>query len=164
MSENIEAGVNTALSGINARVDNIIALNNDTEGNSELVDIRTGVDGTVYASAGAAVRKQLESLITGYRQNEVIPTLQYGILNTETGAIIMTDSNLNRLVSNRMSKTPSDKIIICCDNISVRIAYYQSNDQNSYVKKPRITVTLYRAAGLCHLHKGKYTLLHSCSA
>ena len=51
----------------NARIDNIIAHNNDTEGNSELVDIRTGTDGTVYASAGAAVRKQLEKVI--YRQN-----------------------------------------------------------------------------------------------
>lgn len=124
----------TDLQTANARIDTIIAHNNDTEGNSELVDIRTGVDGTVYASAGAAVRKQIESLITGYRQNEVIPTLQYGILNTETGAIIMTDSNLNRLVSNRMSKTSSGKIIICCDNISVCVAYYQSSDQNSYVK------------------------------
>ena len=51
----------------NLRIDNIIAHNNDTEGNSELVDIRTGTDGTVYASAGAAVRKQLEKVI--YRQN-----------------------------------------------------------------------------------------------
>ena len=62
MSENIETGVNTALSGINARVDNIIAHNNDTEGNTELVDIRTGVDGTVYASAGSAVRTQISVL------------------------------------------------------------------------------------------------------
>ena len=51
----------------NLRIDNIIAHNNDTEGNSELVDIRTGTDGTVYASAGAAARKQLEKVI--YRQN-----------------------------------------------------------------------------------------------
>ena len=34
----------------NARIDNIIAHNNDTEGNTELVDIRTSADGTVYAS------------------------------------------------------------------------------------------------------------------
>ena len=39
-----------------AQVANIIAHNNDTNGNSELVDIRTGADNTVYASAGEAVR------------------------------------------------------------------------------------------------------------
>lgn len=43
----------------NARVDNIIAHNNDTEGNTELVDMRIGVDGTHYGSAGQAVRYQI---------------------------------------------------------------------------------------------------------
>ena len=42
----------------NARVDAIITHNNDTAGNTELVDIRTDADGTVHASAGAAVREQ----------------------------------------------------------------------------------------------------------
>lgn len=44
------------------RVNNIIAHNNDTEGNSELIDIRTGNDGTVYNSAGRAVREQISKL------------------------------------------------------------------------------------------------------
>ena len=54
--------VNAAEGRVNARVDNIITHNNDTEGNSELIDIRTGADGTVYASAGDAVRNQLSSI------------------------------------------------------------------------------------------------------
>lgn len=41
----------------NARVDNIIAHNNDTEGNTELIDMRTADDGTTYSSAGAALRE-----------------------------------------------------------------------------------------------------------
>lgn len=46
----------------NARVDNIIAHNNDTNGNTELMDVRYGADGKTYASAGEAVRQQLQQL------------------------------------------------------------------------------------------------------
>lgn len=43
------------------RLDNIIANSNSTEGNSELVDIRIGADGTVYDCAGKAVREQFSN-------------------------------------------------------------------------------------------------------
>ena len=33
--------------------------NNPTEGNSELIDLRLGIDGEVYESAGEAVRTQI---------------------------------------------------------------------------------------------------------
>lgn len=46
----------------NTRVDNIIAHNNDTEGNTELLDIRTDIDGKVHASAGTAVREQIKKI------------------------------------------------------------------------------------------------------
>lgn len=45
-----------------AQVANIVAHNNDTTGNTELVDIRVGADGVTYDSAGAAVREQLEEM------------------------------------------------------------------------------------------------------
>lgn len=57
----------------NSRIDNIIAHNNDTEGNSELIDIRTGADGTVYTSAGNAVRTQLDNI----KNNSVLYRGQY---------------------------------------------------------------------------------------
>lgn len=54
---------------IAARIDNIIAHNNDTNGNTELVDIRTDLDGVVHPSAGTAIRKQIESLTVPKRLN-----------------------------------------------------------------------------------------------
>ena len=50
---------------INARIDTIIANNNDTNGNSELVDIRVGADGKTYKTAGEAIRTQLSDIIEG---------------------------------------------------------------------------------------------------
>lgn len=44
------------------KISNIIANNNDTEGNSELVDIRLGADGVLYDTAGDAVRGQIRNL------------------------------------------------------------------------------------------------------
>ena len=42
----------------NARVDNIVANANKTEGNSELIDGRLGEDGVVYSTLGQAIRTQ----------------------------------------------------------------------------------------------------------
>ena len=41
---------------LSKRIDNIISNNNTIEGNSELVDIRVGESGKVYASAGESIR------------------------------------------------------------------------------------------------------------
>lgn len=49
----------------NARVDNIIAHNNDTAGNTELVDIRVDEAGVTHASAGAAVRARMHGRTNG---------------------------------------------------------------------------------------------------
>ena len=51
-----------AYAATNARIDSIITHNNDTEGNSELIDIRTSTNAVVYDSAGSAVRGQLVGL------------------------------------------------------------------------------------------------------
>ena len=43
-------------------MDNIIAHNQDTEGNSELIDLRTDINGVTHESAGSAVRSQVNEL------------------------------------------------------------------------------------------------------
>lgn len=48
---------------ISARIDNIIAHNNDTEGNTELLDIRVGYDGITRASAGKSIRDQFSTVM-----------------------------------------------------------------------------------------------------
>ena len=52
----------TAYAKVNARLDNIIADGQQTQGNTELIDIRTGADNITYNTAGTAVRSQITKL------------------------------------------------------------------------------------------------------
>ena len=65
------------ISTLESRVDSIIAHNNDTEGNSELIDIRTDADGIIYASAGNAIRvthNKLKSAFDSVTESESVFT------------------------------------------------------------------------------------------
>jgi hypothetical protein len=54
-----------------SRVDNIIAHNNDTDGNTELIDIRTDINGKIHGNAGTAIRVQVGRSLT-YRTDSVM--------------------------------------------------------------------------------------------
>ena len=58
----IVADTDNSIALLSARVDNIIPDGTQTEGNLELLDIRVGADGTIYPSAGDAVRGQVTDL------------------------------------------------------------------------------------------------------
>lgn len=59
---NLTETVESNKTATDSQIANIVAHNNDTEGNTELIDVRTGSDGTVYESAGMAVRKQVSNI------------------------------------------------------------------------------------------------------
>lgn len=59
----------TNIAAANTRIDNIVQTpSGSTEGNAELIDIRTGADGKNYSTAGAAVRGQITDLNSDLNQ------------------------------------------------------------------------------------------------
>lgn len=81
---------------LSSRFDNIIAHNNDTDGNSELLDIRTGADGIVYQSAGSSVRSQLHNINLALgRESNFFPEMESGRFNT-SDATEISDNNFLR--------------------------------------------------------------------
>ena len=59
---NLAESINNSYEEVTGRIDNIIAHNNDTDGNTELIDIRTTFQGLNLQSAGTAVRSQAAML------------------------------------------------------------------------------------------------------
>lgn len=113
---------NTAL---NARIDNIIAHNNDTEGNTELVDMRLGADGKTYGSAGEAIRTQINKQIS---TNYPYP--------------FTLDSILTR--PGYPTHTPYTRENACIKDL---IVYSESDTDNYYVR----TLYGYAQNGMCNI-------------
>lgn len=76
---NESASLASQIETVNSRISGIIADGQQTEGNTELIDIRTGWDGTKYKTAGDAVREQvgkienvLEKIVVSYKSKNLI--------------------------------------------------------------------------------------------
>ena len=112
---------------VNARIDNIIAHNNDTEGNTELVDGRVGSDGTIYGSVGEAIRNQVDESKTISSETiiEYIDVSEYntGYIDT-TGETVALNSSYVSDYFNVEGDTRVEYSIDCLTNIACGIAVY----------------------------------------
>lgn len=114
------------------RIDNLVANNNPADGNSELLDIRVGADGTKYDSAGEAVREQIKyaNEKTDLSNMSYIPECEFydgyldyeGTIKTETGSkynysngiFLRKDDTIK--VENNMSAVDRGISVICLYN------------------------------------------------
>ena len=88
----------TGLAAANTRIDNIVAIPpGSTEGNTELIDIRTGSDGKNYATAGDAVRGQVTDLKSDLIQLE---TKGYPQASITEAVNTWGNANLDKFVPN----------------------------------------------------------------
>ena len=79
------------------RISNIIANANSTEGNSELVDMRTDYNGNVHASAGDAIRAQ--TLIATESAQSAKEYAESAQSAAETALNILGDIDLNGMLT-----------------------------------------------------------------
>lgn len=96
-NSNVSASISKVNSDLTARIDNIIAHNNDTEGNTELVDIRVGSDNKTYASAGEAVRTQINR---AYKDSDILSDVAYNLSLGADNVELLTHWELGGLASN----------------------------------------------------------------
>lgn len=97
-----------------AQVANIIAHNNDTNGNTELIDIRVGANGKTYGSAGEAIRKQFEYVTSDFfmkGSNLFIGATQGKFPYTDVNDFPVNSVITNGYVIDWLSNMPADDFI-----------------------------------------------------
>lgn len=90
--------IENTTSELNARISNIIADGTQTEGNTELIDIRTGADGKVYPTAGDAVRGQID----GVEEEIAKYTIKSDTIITSEEGLIAPYNDFDTLPTNKI--------------------------------------------------------------
>lgn len=85
---------------LNRRISTIIADGQQTKGNTELIDIRTGADGKVYPTAGDAVRVQIGALSEGNAE------LKEDLDKLNEGGLVIKDEVIAKDVNNWLDEHP----------------------------------------------------------
>lgn len=108
---------------INARIDTIIANKNNTDGNSELMDVRVDVDGIIHGSAGSAVRTQ-NAILRTYNEGLIAPSFILSDLLFERGSWnhndVKSESEKNRIRTIGAISFPYDVTIHFADGFQAR--------------------------------------------
>lgn len=123
----------------NARIDDIIASGTPTEGNTELIDIRTGSNGSVYSTAGTAVRNQFQrhtfEIENSYNSAEVI-WKQGKSLDRDTEV-----NQSNRCITDFIDLSGRYINITVPENATVKYSILYYNEAKQYVSGTNYTST-----------------------
>lgn len=167
------------------QIANLVANNNPTDGNSELIDIRVGADSTVYGSAGEAVREQVSSLkenlgelncilekkeYKNYKFNLVSTSLETGVydkyftLNDRTGvhcSVSVSDGEIYKLSG--FSYADDYPLYLLIKNEKV-VNYYKPKSNSPFcdleiVIKNADTLVLNGKYSLCTVRKGDESII-----
>ncbi len=138
--------VENTTSDLNRRLSNIIADGTQTEGNVELIDIRTGADGKVYPTAGDAVRGQIGSLSD--ENNDIVSiinaifraagynTLSFnfieGTIDSATGNVGVSKNNV--ITDFISSDSFADEVVYLSVQKGYKLYVYHYNSEKAYNK------------------------------
>lgn len=114
------------------QIANLVANDEDSDGNSELIDIRVGADGKTYATAGEAVRGQVSS---------IYEKISNGLISENQ---VLSIAELFKVCTyiDRTAKMQYDYFcnVFGIDNNTFE--YYQGNKQAENNDNNRVTVTV----------------------
>ena len=121
--------LNSNTSVLTSRVNNLGTLQEgSTTGDAELIDIRTGYDGTNYTSAGDAVRGQIQNLNDKCNNKYIIPNLKIGNIHGPTRKFV---SSIKYRVSTYKPLTVVQPCILYFDKSKFALNIYTSYNDSS---------------------------------
>lgn len=155
-----QIGVNRdAIQAANARIDTIVPSGTPTEGNTELIDIRTGADGIAYQSAGEAVRTQAAN-------NAIVERIKTKWIKgyLASNGTISSDPTYDSFTSQLIPCVPGDSFRINVQYTARHLAWaaYVYYDEDGLMVGSRVTcitganVTAAQATWTCDVPNTRY--------